>query len=48
MDTSYPTPMLESVLQDAQPIIVLASPDLAPRLDTYPGKYYNYLLSKTL
>ncbi|KAK6976349.1 linear gramicidin synthase subunit D [Biomphalaria glabrata] len=38
LDTSYPTPMLESVLQDAQPIIVLASPDLAPRLDTYPAK----------
>ncbi|KAH9494553.1 hypothetical protein Btru_019837 [Bulinus truncatus] len=38
LDTSYPTPMLESVLQDAEPIIVITSPDLAPKLDTYPAK----------
>ncbi|CAL1531382.1 unnamed protein product [Lymnaea stagnalis] len=38
LDTSYPTPMLESVLQDAEPIIVIASTDLAPKIDTYPSK----------
>ncbi|XP_059147349.1 uncharacterized protein LOC131935076 [Physella acuta] len=38
LDTSYPTPMLESVLEDSKPTIVITSPDLAPKLDTYPSK----------
>lgn len=39
LDTSYPTPMLESVLEDSEPTIVITCPDLAPKLDTYSCKF---------